>query len=312
MRNETKRPRWRTNLLLTILAVGLVVSLATAWTTQNYLWRLPVSHSQSPPRALLSDPLALNYPDPSFVTNLTSALVGAGYQVDYWGPSSSSVEQFRHLPADSYDLMVIRSHTGSSQSIITTEPYSRNSYSTDQLNGALVPAVAGNSPVYFAMTPQFVRLDMMGRFPQSTVIIMGCSALQGSQDLATAFLDKGASLFVGWDSSVTIIHTDTSMVALARQLAQGRSIPVAVKTAVTEDPVYGARLQYLDWNTLVQGRINSLVSNAMIWIALAAVLVLGPTTVFVGPRLFDMIGHARERTQRRRKKATQSVTARSE
>jgi len=143
---------------------------------------------------------------------------------------------------------------------------------------------------------------MKGSFPESTIILMGCSALEGSQDIASAFLDKGANLFVGWDSSVSIIHTDTSTVALVQLLSAGKSLPEATAQAGGADPVYGARLQYFDWNALVQSRVSNLVSRLIVWIALGAVLIIGPTVVFVAPRLVTSLDFVRERAKMRGKK----------
>ncbi len=299
---KPKKHRWRANLFLSLgITVVLIVGM-TALSTQNYLWRLPASHNNPHPRALVTDQLSLNYPDPSFTTNITNALDAAGYAVDYSGPTPTVVDSLRQLPSRGYDLIIIRAHTGSGQSIITSEPYSPSQHAADQLAGRLVPAQVNGGPLYFAITPKFVRQDMKGSFPESTIILMGCSALEGSQDIASAFLDKGANLFVGWDSSVSIIHTDTSTVALVQLLSAGKSLPEATAQAGGADPVYGARLQYFDWNALVQSRVSNLVSRLIVWIALGAVLIIGPTVVFVAPRLVTSLDFVRERAKMRGKK----------
>jgi len=270
------------------------------WSTYNYLWRIPAPQPSSHNRALLVDQLALNYPDPSFVANVTSALRAAGYAVDYSGPSATAIDYFKHLPERGYDLIIIRAHQGSSQAIITTEPYSRSEYLAEQLDGRIVPAQVGNGPVYFALTPRFVHQDMVGSFPGSTIIVMGCAALQGTQDMAAAFLDKGANFFVGWDGLVSIIHTDSSTVTLARLLSTGKSVPEATSLVGGADPVYGTRLAYLDWNTLAQSRANRVLSEVMISSTIAAILIAGPLTVFAAPKLVNLIEHLKELTSRRK------------
>jgi len=270
------------------------------WSTYNYLWRIPAPQPSSHNRALVVDQLALNYPDPSFVTNVTSALRAAGYAVDYSGPSATAIDYFKHLPEQRHDLIIIRAHQGSSQAIITTESYSRSGYLAEQLDGRLVPAQVGNGPVYFALTPRFVHQDMIGSFPGSTIIVMGCAALQGTQDMAAAFLDKGANFFVGWDGLVSIIHTDSSIVALARLLSTGKSVSEATSLAGGADPVYGARLGYVDWNTLAESRANRLLSEVMLSSTIAAILIAGPLTVFAAPKLVTLIEHLKELTTRRR------------
>jgi hypothetical protein len=299
---NSKKARGRSSLFLSVIVVIFLVVGIAAWSTDNYLWRLPTSHNGSHPRALVMDQLSLNYPDPSFTTNITNALKMAGYTVDYSGPSSTAVDSFRQLPKQGYDLIIIRAHTGSSQSIITAQPYSKSEYVADQLSGRLVPAQVDGGPLYFALTPKFVSQDMTGRFSESTIMIMGCSALEGTQDIASAFLDKGADFFVGWDSSVSIIHTDTSTVAFVRLLSTGRSLTEATAQAGVADPVYGARLRYLDWNSLVHSRTNDLISKLVIWVALAALVVVGPMAVFVGPKLFTSLDRIKDRVIVRRKK----------
>lgn len=295
-----RKSRSRANLLLSIVVLLILIVGIAAWRTDNYLWRFPAWHGNSHARALVMDQLALNYPDPSFTTNITNALNSAGYSADYSGPTMTAVDTFRQLPKQGYDLVIIRAHTGSSQSIITAEPYSTSEFVTDQLAGRLVPAQVEGGPLYFALTPKFVRQSMMGNFPESTIIVMGCSALEGSQDIASAFLDRGANFFVGWDSSVSIIHTDASTVALVRMLSAGSSWPEATNLAGGTDPVYGAKLQYLDWNTLVQSRTSDLISKLLVWAVLASLLVIGPTTVFVAPKLFASLDSVRERVVTRR------------
>jgi hypothetical protein len=282
----------------------------TAWSTDNYLWRLPASHGGSQARAIVLDQLSLNYPDPAFNTNITNALKTAGYSVNYSGPSSNAIDSFRQLPEEGYDLIIIRAHTGSSQSIITAEQYSQFEFVADQLSGKLVPAQVDGGHWYFAITPKFVR-HMAGSFSGSTIVVMGCSALEGTQDIASAFLDKGANFFVGWDSSVSIIHTDTSTVAFVHLLSTGKSLPEATAQASTADPVYGARLQYLDWNSLVENRASNLISRLIVWISLAAILVLGPMAVFVVPKLFASLDSIRERFTIRGKKKKANQPKRS-
>ncbi len=294
------KSRWKAKLVLSIMITITLLAGVGVWSTYNYLWRIPSPQSSSHNRALVVDQLALNYPDPSFVTNVTSALRAAGYGVDYSGPSATAIDYFKHLPEQGYDLIIIRAHQGSSQAIITTESYSRSEYLAEQLDGRLVPAQVGSGPVYFALTPRFVHQDMIGSFPGSTIIVMGCAALQGTHDMAAAFLDKGANFFVGWDGLVSIIHTDSSTVTLARLLSTGKSVPEATSLAGGADPVYGARLGYLDWNTLAQSRANRVLSEVMLSSTIAAILIAGPLTVFAAPKLVNLIEHLKELTSRRK------------
>ncbi len=299
-RTRLNRSRWKAKLVVSILIAITLLTGVSIWSTYNYLWRFPASRSSSQLRALVMDQLSLNYPDPSFVTNLTNALTRGGYSVDYSGPSSTAIDSFKHLPELGYDLIIIRAHQGSSQAIITTEPYSRSEYLTDQLNGRLVAAQVVGGPIYFALTPKFVREDMEGSFPGSTIIVMGCAALQGTQDMAAAFLDKGANFFIGWDGLVSIIHTDSTIVALATLLTTGKSVPDAARTAGGADPVFGAKLGYLDWDTLARSRASRLFSDVIISSAIVAILIVGPLAVFSAPKLLDLFEHMKELVSRKK------------
>ena len=296
----SKRSRVKTKLVVSILVAITLITIVGVWTTHNYIWRLPASHASSQLRALVMDQLSLNYPDPSFVTNVTNELKGAGYAVDYSGPSPTAIDAFRNIPEQGYDLIIIRAHEGSSQAIITTQPYSRSEYLTDQLAGRLVPAQVENGPIFFALTPKFVREEMIGRFPGSTIIVMGCAALQGSQDMAAAFLDRGANFFIGWDGLVSIIHTDSTTVRLVELLGAGKSVPDAAGMAGGADPVYGARLGYLGWDTLAQSRANRLFSEVLVSSTIATILLIGPLAVFAAPKLLGLLEHLRELISRRR------------
>jgi hypothetical protein len=302
------RSRWKTKLVVSVLITITLLTGVAVWSTHNYLWRLPASRPSPQLRALVMDQLSLNYPDPAFVANVTTDLKGAGYAVDYAGPGPNAIDSFKHLPGQGYDLIIIRAHEGSSQAIITTESYNKTAYLTDQLSGRLVPAQVDAGPIYFAVTPKFVRDEMTGRFPGSTIIVMGCAALQGSQDMAAAFLDRGANFFVGWDGLVSIIHTDSTTVRLVELLKAGKSIPDAASMAGGADPVFGARLGYLDWNTLAQSRANRLLSEVLVSLTIATILLVGPLAVFAAPKLLDVFEHLKERMSRRKPQPVSEAT----
>jgi len=141
---------------------------------------------------------------------------------------------------------------------------------------------------------------MNGMFMGSTIVVTGCSALEGTSDMAQAFLDKGAQFFVGWDNSVTIIHDDNQIGVLISSIAEGKNVPQAVSQAAVPDPVYNGRLRFLDWNSLVQVRWTNFVSAAVLWLGIGSVLIAGPFTVFVAPRLLGKLEEMNDARWRRR------------
>jgi hypothetical protein len=220
-------------------------------------------------------------------------LQGAGYVVDYYGPSQVTVGLFRDLPAKGYGLVIIRAHAasrGPTLSIFTSELYSSSSYVYEQLTDQLVPATF-QSGAYFAVTPRFVQGGMHGNFPHTAIIMMGCSGLAGS-DMAKAFIERGASAYIGWDGLVTAGHTDASTLALLQSLGDGKSLKEATGLAAAQpgrDPQFSSGLDYYDSITGITQDSQNILSGLgelSIIIALAAV---APALVVLLPKLFGRL-----------------------
>jgi len=99
---------------------------------------------------------------------------------------------------------------------------------------------------FFGVTPAFIAEAMRGNLHGATVVLMGCSGLK-NDDLAKAFVDRGAKDFVSWDGSVTAQHTDAAGEALLKHLfaAEQRDLRQAVATTMQEvgrDPAFGSSL----------------------------------------------------------------------
>ncbi len=253
---------------------------------QDNSWRTPTSYKGGAPRAVLVDELSATVPDPSFIDSAKSELSNAGYAVDYIGPADVTVEFFRDLPLKGYSLEVLRTHGGASQ-IYTSEPYSSSKYVLEQLTDQ-VASVLLNNQLYFAITTKFVRGAMHGTFPGSLVIEMGCSGLAGTE-MAQAFLDRGATAFVGWDRAVSASHTDHAIMNLLGALAQGESLKDAVSSTVSKvglDPSYQSRLGYYD-STLGprQKATESLLAlSGLLAIVILPVAAIALITIF--PKFF--------------------------
>jgi predicted Zn-dependent protease len=88
---------------------------------------------------------------------------------------------------------------------------------------------------------------MEGRFDGTVIIMMGCSGI-ALTDLAEAFIDKGASVYVAWDRSVGLNYVDDATPYLIKQLCSEKlTIEEAVDNtmaAIGPDPEYGAELEY--------------------------------------------------------------------
>lgn len=253
------------------------------WAFQAYSW--PSQTTNGTLKTALVDELALTDPNPSFITNITKTLSAAGYAVDYYSPSEVTVDLFRNLPLKDYRIVLIRSHTGSSQSIITSQSYSTSQYGYEQLVDQVGSAVIGSGPLYFSITPSFVQDAVRGDFHGAVIIAMGCATFQGTPNLAKAFIHRGAADFVGWDTTVSPQHSDASTQNLVWYLAHGNTVQEAVVNAGVPDPVYHARLSYLDAGSVSKQQVaNELITFGEL-AALISALVIGPASVLLIPRL---------------------------
>lgn len=239
----------------------------------------PKFEGPAPKTAVIVDQLESTSPDPEFVAEATLTLEEAGYVVDYVPGHEVTVEYYRQLAAKGYGLVIVRAHSGfvrldsdddgpQQPFMFTSEPYDENKHKGDQDDRRLSVAyyldtdirqVEGdpnelleefkNKPRYFGIKPSFVRDSMDGSFPGSTIVLMGCSGL-ATDELAEAFVDKGARAVVGWDDLVSAAHTDTATAALLqRMFVDQQATADAVAATATEvgaDPTYGGELKYYE------------------------------------------------------------------
>jgi hypothetical protein len=177
-------------------------------------------------------------------------------------------------------MVIIRSHTArffgvpTSLSIVTSEPYTTSRYVYEQLVGQVAPAVVRPGNTYFAITPSFVRDAMQGNFWGTMVIQMGCSTLQGNHAIATAFMIKGASAFVGWDDSVGSSYTDITTQNFVSSLVHGHVVGEAVASAGAPDPTYNGKLSFLDPATVSHDRFYNAIATFGEWAILLSVTLL--------------------------------------
>jgi hypothetical protein len=116
---------------------------------------------------------------------------------------------------------------------------------------------------------------------------MGCASLNVGNDMARAFLDRGARFVVGWNGGVTAAHTDLETMVFLDSLATGKTVPAAINAASSPDPVYSSQLAYLEWSTVANERWTSMLANFVTVIGLAALLLFGPLTVIAVPKILS-------------------------
>jgi hypothetical protein len=257
--NQSSRPRL-TRRVLIAAGLGTIVAMVLA----AGLVQVLRGHSGQSLRAVIVDQLALTDPNPTFVDDARRQLIGAGYIVDYVSRDEVTVDFYSNLAERGYSLIVLRSHIAdrsysldqASRKIVaedharlfTNEVYDVTKHVSDQLASRLTIGTypqQGSSARYFTIDPSFIEKSMHGRFDGATVLLMGCSGLRNDQ-LANAFIAKGARMLIGWDQLVTAAHTDSATQGLLEHLLSGRQEPrLAVAETMGEfgpDPDFGGRL----------------------------------------------------------------------
>lgn len=213
-------------------------------------------------KAAIVDQLYVLKPNQAFIDKATQILEACGFKVDcYHGDEIGdeiTVDFYRRLPTYGYKLIIFRAHSGLLRSrqgeviprtcLFTNELYEETRHVTEQLTDRLAMArINENYPWVFGIGAEFVNQSMQGRFDHTAIIMMGCSCLY-IEDLARSFVDKGASIYTGWDASVGLDYVDKATITLVEKLCSEK---VSMEAAVAEtmhkegsDPNYGAVLKY--------------------------------------------------------------------
>jgi hypothetical protein len=194
-------------------------------------------------KAAIVDQLSLAHPDQTFVKESTTILEEAGYKVDYYKGECVTVEFYRNLPALEYDLIIFRVHSTYVQrylslAMFTSEAYSKERYVYEQqrnrvASGFIEPYHDGD-PRYLVITDKFVRYSMNGSLKDTLIIMMGCSSMK--KCMASAFLQKGAKAYIGWDGLVSAEHTDKATIQLLKHLLVERQTIIKAIGETMKEP----------------------------------------------------------------------------
>ena len=214
-------------------------------------------------KAAVIDQLYTLHPNQIFIDQASGILKKSGFQVDVYRGAEINVDFYGRLPTLGYSVIIFRSHSGIQTGTVhlkdgdkptrrtylfTNQPYSESTQVYQQLADRLAKVrVDDNNPWLFGITADYVTRSMQGKFDGAMAIMMGCSTLQ-IDDLANAFVGKGASAYMGWDASVGLDYVDHSTIALLDRLfLENLPVETAVKETLAEkstDPTWGARLLY--------------------------------------------------------------------
>jgi len=211
-------------------------------------------------KAAIVDQLSLTFPNQAFVEEAMEMLRQAGFVVDYYEGKEVTVDfYYRRLASRGYAIIVMRTHSAIAMTsggirfeefsgLFTSENYSTITHIFSQLSDELKRGrMSKDGKEYFVVTPEFIKSSINGRFPNTLIILMGCSSIRDTI-MADAFVSKGALALIGWNDLVTAFHTDEATLSLLQHLIkEENTIDKAVNETmhhVGPDPVYEAVLRY--------------------------------------------------------------------
>lgn len=208
-------------------------------------------------RAAIIDQLYSLQPNQVFIDETTDILENYGFEVDLYQGDDVTVDLYHQLLSYGYKLILFRAHSGllgrkgeaiKRTCVFTNEPYNQTKHVAQQLSDQLAMArIDENHPWVFAIGDEFVTQTMKGEFDNTAIIMVGCSCLY-LEDLAQAFIDKGASAYLAWDGTVDLDYVDRATVYLMRQLYVEKVTVEKVVTStmniVGPDPKHKAILKY--------------------------------------------------------------------
>ena len=221
----------------------------------------PSSIPASPARAAIVDQLYVLESNPAFVEETREILESYGFAVDLWQGEEVTVDFYRELPKLGYKLIVFRVHSGLLLSLVhahiepsettylfTGELYATTSYVSEQLTDRVSNAMMTTEyPLVFAVNSEFIREVMEDSFDNSVILMMGCESFY-LDDMAEAFLEKGASAYLGWSNVVSLKYVDEATLSLLSNLCSANmTVEQGIDQTMTDvgyDPYFHAYLKY--------------------------------------------------------------------
>jgi hypothetical protein len=213
-------------------------------------------------KAAIIDQLYTLQPNQAFIEHSMALLTKSGYKVDVYQGDQVTVDFLSRIPDSGYKIIIFRAHAGllgaegktiPKTCVFTNEGYSELKHVPEQLSERLAKArINEDYPWVFAVGADFVSHNMQGKFDRTVVIMMGCSTAY-IDDLAKAFIGKGASVYTGWNASVGLDYVDgATTILLNKLLAEKTGVEDAVAATMKEagpDPDFHASLKYFPQET---------------------------------------------------------------
>ena len=237
-KGETAKFAQNKRLIYATIAIITMIILASI-----FFYIHPNQPSQ--PKAAIIDQLSSSqltpssrFPNQTFIDTAKELLDQRFPKVDYYS-DNATVDQYKLLPSLGYKLIIWRAHSALDPNnyvaMCSSERYVQGKYeqySEDQLK---LCNITGDPNLYFAITPDFVKECMDGRFEDTVIVLMSCNGLkQGYYKTAEAFIEKGVKVFISWDGWIDPSDNDNAIAHLLDYLINKND---TVSEAVDKIPV---------------------------------------------------------------------------
>jgi hypothetical protein len=246
----SEEKRLFSNKRLAILAIALVAVLVSAFLLFQFLLQTPeVKFSFN---AAIVDQVGEVFPSNSSIAHefnetVTNLLINAGFTVSYYKSESITVNFYKELAKGNYGLIILRAHSALREGetlvdFFTSEDFEEGIY--NDVTRGTYDWTPGK--FYFAITPKFIE-NLEGYFPKSIIIAMGCSSLKANcEEMAEAFIKKGAKAYIGWTDAIGLPHSDNSTIRFLQYfLVNNITISQAISACnQIHDPEFPGILSY--------------------------------------------------------------------
>jgi hypothetical protein len=200
-------------------------------------------------KAAIIDQLGGQFPNATFIETATNILTNAGFNTTYYESQTVNVTFYQELAKQDYGIIILRAHSAlrypnnDTVDLFTSEEFNNQSYRQMWNEGYLSEGEylfeQASHITYFAVTPEFIE-NIEGNFPRSIVIAMGCWSLKIDADqMAQAFLDKGAEAYIGWTNIILPKDTDAATTTLLETFVN-QGLPLAQAVSQTKTYTYQA------------------------------------------------------------------------
>ncbi|MCP8310184.1 MAG: hypothetical protein L6M37_02080 [Candidatus Methylarchaceae archaeon HK02M1] len=234
------------------ISLIIIIVLALAIVVTYFAFNQPTNPATGEIKAAILDSLYIIDPNADFLNEVNSTLSQAGFKVDIYLGEDVTVELFKELPSLNYKLIILRAHTAWEESsdvkepptiaFFTGTPYNGYDYFMEKMFGEVREGTIEGYPThFFAVTQKLIQVSE-GEFPDSFVIVDSCYGLN-SNSMAEAFIENGASVYIGWDSGVYSDYSDSATLMLLDNLLSDMTVEDAVSNTI-KDHDFGSILSY--------------------------------------------------------------------